>query len=327
MMGNSTTTDMFVRGSARANRATAIPLAFILILGLVVLGTQLYQFKYVPTEGHDEEVDANRDMKTDVLEFDFAVEYAMATGQPQPVAIGSSVDYPIAFPTPPDPAYAIRTTENETIDFDNFECVKGDCEGSFNTTTVIFLGNYNYFQDAQVYGYEYGVAYSAPNNTTEGGNGTVAHTDQSIINGKNLSMMRFHGNFTATGQNTVTTVVKPGSVRKETYTISGNSSDPINITIPTELSESEWQTLMEDEMEDNGGYITNMNYTNYTYDTSDNDQNTGSADNTHWYECEHSGGGKPFVDCTKDNSTNYVTFSLDPEEEYTVTSYVMELSE
>lgn len=303
-------------------RASTLPLAFILFFAVAFIGLNIYQLHYVPQQGLEEEIESNRALLQDVQEFDFAVRQMLFDGQPQPVTVGQPVNYPISFPTPPDPTFVASTTENESIQIKNYKCQSGNCKSESNTTTVLFLGNYNYLKNDRVYGYEYGIVYSAPNKSPEGSSGVVTYNDQFIIQGNVVTLVAFQGDFSYERKDVVSTTLKPDQAPSYNYVIT-NSSEAVNITLPTELSEGRWENLMEDQTTENGGHITNITYKNYTTVKDSSDKNTGNANQEHWESCDSSGDGRPFIDCTIDNSTNYVTFTMEPSVNYTVQTEII----
>lgn len=308
-------------------RASTIPLGFILLLAIAIVAVNIYQVHYVPQDSIDAEIDSNREMLSDVQGFNFAVQGTIGTQQGQPVAIGKSVEYPISFPSPEDPSYIIATTETETIRFENFRCEIGDCQSNMNTTTVIFLGDYNYLENDRVYGYEYGVVYSAPNSTPEGNNGVITYNDQFMIQGNKMTLLTFQGDFTHERQGTVHTTISPQDPSQHENVITDDGT-PLAITLPTEISESQWNDMLSEELVENGGHITDITYQNYTVEREDSGPSGNEyGEPKHWEDCDHPGKGRPFVTCTIDNSTSYVTVTLEQDEEYTIETEVLELSE
>lgn len=335
---------MFVRDLRETKKGSAIPILFVLLVGVAALGFHIYVLEIVPEMVFDAEVESHRATLTDVREFNFAAREAVETGEPQPVVIGDRVDYPVSFPTPPDPRYAVRTSEVENVTIENYDRLCNDdtndtdggpsapsCENesiqqTYNTSTVIFLAQYNQYQKPIVYGYEYGMVYSAPWDAEEGNESVVTYDEQDVINGTNITLYTISDPYTKSDRTVVFTTIIPNGT-KTSFTITDDGR-PINMTLATEIGESEWRRMMQEEMQSNGGNIRDIQYDNETYLKEENNQETGTADEDHWYSCAHdgqNGPGEPYVRCTNDNSTNYVTFVLEPDKNYTVDVYESEL--
>jgi hypothetical protein len=299
-------------------------------LAIAVLGASVYQMNYVPQQGLDAEVESNRGLLSDAREFDFAVRESIITGQSQPVTFGDTVNYPVGFPTPPDPNYVISTTETETIQLENYACESGSCASEMNSTNVVMLGQYNYLQNDRTYGYEYGIVYSAPNATPEGDDGVISYNEQSVIDGDELTLIAFKGNFTNERRATAHATLTPRNAQQREFVVTDDRS-PIVLTLPTELSEGRWRDALDDQLVENGGHITDITYQNYTVEKEGGDHpgrgRGGPPRHAHWEDCDHPGQGRPFVTCTIDNSTNVVKLTLERGEEYNVNTHVVELND
>lgn len=307
-----------IRRITTTQRAAVIPIAFVLFLGLLVLTTSMYQSNVVPIEGTDAEIDANRALYTDVRMLDFAVTKAIETGVPQPLVVGQYVEYETGLNVPKQPTHVIATTENESVRFQNAQCVSATCETKLDSRNLLILSNYQYLQTDRVYGYEYGVVYSSPRQSGESNKTVITHTEQPVINGTGINLVTFDNDFSVERAGTASAMISPNVGATRTYNITDNG-DPMRLVLPTELSEEEWDELLASQMSSENGYLIDVTYQTYVMDVQEDRKKPGKAKQEHWEDCDHNGNGKPFVTCTIDSRSNYIVLTFEPGREYTVT--------
>jgi MYXO-CTERM domain-containing protein len=145
----------------------------------------------------------------------------------------------------PGVAFEVANAEatGETGDFWN-----GTYTPQYSTGGLVYQPNYN------LYG-------GAPNTSVENSvvanrfpSGTVALAGQTVVEGRQITLVAVNGSLDRASAGATSVDVRPVSSSTTTVSVSDDGS-PITIRVPTQLIESTWGALLEDELNENGGNV------------------------------------------------------------------------
>ena len=252
---------------------SVIPLGFILVVTVISLAIILINTTTIPALSKKAEVDAHRDVETDFIRMDSAVYRAATTDIPQPVVMGNRVNYPPHLEPLKTPTPRLQTVGPHNISFDN--AVYEENLSAYNrereTNAIRFSRDYNYYTTARDFGYEHGLFYTQPHHSERGDPAIIVRDKQTIINDETITVIAIEGDISFSRPSPTQISVTPIESKKEHTTITNDSGESINVTLPTRVPKSEWETLLESEMVGNGGHVTNVTYSTTNPDTGADD--------------------------------------------------------
>lgn len=232
------------------DRAVSEVVGFILIFGMLVTAFTVYQGIVVPDQNRQVEFQHNQEVQGQMQDLRNAIVSTAATDSGQAVSITLGASYPTralamnlgvsagSLQTTGGGDVVLQnvsTNEDETIDY-----VNGSV-GPFQTTSIQYTPVYSFYAEAPRTHYENSVVY----NRFNGANLTL--TDQSLVHGRTLTIVTLGGNLSASQQGTVSVNTRPISVSSNRVPITSNGSGPITVTIPTDLSASQWREILDGE--------------------------------------------------------------------------------
>lgn len=98
----------------------------------------------------------------------------------------------------------------------------------------------------------------------------VTKKPQQLVQGDRINLVTFTGPLDVSSTTRETVEITPVSASTENIIIeSENNSQPVNITIPSRLNETQWENALSEQMTSNGGYITEIS----TVESSSTQQN------------------------------------------------------
>lgn len=232
-------------------RGQAGVIGFVIVFGFLVALLGVNQAFIVPIENEQVEFQHSQDVRDDVVDLrDDSIEASISVDQ-QATSIRLGTTYPNRYfaLNPPDPSGTLQTTspdENITVedaDFDLAEetCGVGDTDG-VDTIFVDYEAEYNEFQSSVPLTVENTVTYR------KGEGRTVFDTEQNLIDGNRISIVRLTGDYQTTDTGVKSVDLLPSETGRNI------TNDGFNLTIPTKLDEDDWEELLSDE-------ITNGNVT------------------------------------------------------------------
>ncbi|MFD1585449.1 hypothetical protein ACFR9U_00520 [Halorientalis brevis] len=133
----------------------------------------------------------------------------------------------------------IRATDEETDDFWN-----GD--RSFNTGILVYDPSYNVYQGAPVSVYEHSVLF----NRFRDGNRPV--TGQTLIDGKDITVITLDGKLDRAASDTVSVDVEPVSSSDRTIQVTDTGSGNVELTFKSQFPEATWESILEAEYDPDG---------------------------------------------------------------------------
>ena len=236
-------------------RAAALQVGAILLLGFLVIGLALYQSTVVPDQNERVEFDHNQQVQESLQDVRNGILRTAAAERTSPTTVPLGTRYPtrIVAVNPPPSSGRLATDSGGTVTLVNATAINDETADYWNGT------NRSYASQRLTYDPDYSVYQNAPRtvyddtvlyNKFDGGNRSV--TDQRLLEGNLIYVVALNGSLGRSGTQAVS--VSPTPVSASDRTVAVNGSD-IDIEVSTKLSEDEWERLLEDQYESNGGRI------------------------------------------------------------------------
>jgi hypothetical protein len=245
------------------DRGQALQVGAILLFGILIVALSLYQATVVPNQNERVEFESYLDANSDMEQLDSEIGAAAARDHSTRTAVTTGVNYPTrtVFVNPGPAGTRLRTGSTDTIRIENVTAVNGE-EGNtmakwngtpheYNTTTVRFDTNYNQLQAPPIV-YESGVIHRPPGDT--GADQSVVVSDGSLVENDRITIVTLAGDLDAGGLQP-TVVARPVSAHSRTVVITGNDSENITLTLPSELSNDTWESEVLSEEIDGGSVL------------------------------------------------------------------------
>lgn len=250
------------------DRAVSPLVGAILLLAILVALLGLLQLNAVPALTSQTEFEHNQHVQGELKDLTVSLERTATTGTGESVAITPGVRYParVVLVNPPPASGTIRTASasNVTIDSAHASGAASDywngSNKSISTRSIIYEPHYNEYGNAPETVLELGTVYNRVDDTT------IATEDRGVIDGRTLSLTTVSGEYRHTGVDRTLVDLTPSSTETRTVTVT-DREDPITLTFPTDLEESEWESLLESEYDpdgnaDNDRYVTDYSCAN-----------------------------------------------------------------
>jgi hypothetical protein len=221
------------------DRGATHVLGFALMFSIVVTTFAIYQADVVSHQNEQVEFEHNQGVAEGFKMLHGTVTRA-THGVPAAATLQTGATYPkrAVAVNSPDPRGRLWTGETHTVDLTDIEPADGSYwsggSPSFETRLVTYRAAYNHI-DGATYSLEHGVPTKHYNNGQERVLG-----DSNVIDGTRIDLILLAGDFERTGRST-TVEFQPVSSSTEYETLKQQSSE---LTLPTELTESEWESLV-----------------------------------------------------------------------------------
>ena len=241
-------------------RAVSEVLGAILVFGILIAALGIYQAFIVPQANEQVEFSHNQEIQKDLVDLKSTIQAVERTGSSQTKSIKLATDYSnrIIAINPPTPHGTLRTLDTDGVtisnivaidrderDFWNFEQGEGI---TYSSKTLEFEPAYNLFTNAPTSYIDHSVVYHRFDQGSE-----VIGSEQNIIQGNRISIGVLSGDRTFTDREADVNLV-PISTGTTTVPVEANDG-PLEIQIPTRLSNDSWVELLSDQMADNGGHV------------------------------------------------------------------------
>lgn len=246
----------------QSSRGAAEVVGGIMLFGLVMVAIMTIQVLAVPEWNAEEEFLHSARVQDDLITLDERAVYAATSGSSQRVNVETTVSYPARYvflsPGPVTGSMAAATSSDITLE--NVLALDGSSEylnGSvkvYGSESLSYTPTYTYLTDDGTTIYEGSVLYTVH----ETGYEQVLR--QNLISGNQVHIMVVEADVHSMTTETPVDIV-PLSVATKAAPVTGVAGNPINITLPTQLSEAAWERVLEDEMATNGGYVLDITYT------------------------------------------------------------------
>jgi len=253
-------------------RAQSIQVGAVLLFAILIVAFSSYQAFVVPNQNRQVEFNHYTDSQADMEEIRNAVINSGQSGSVVSQSFSLGTNYPSRLvASQPERTYGslraspISSEPNITIQ-DASENASTICgPGATATRSITYRPEYFYLNSAGDITYENTVVY-----TTGRQGGKAFQTEQQLIDGTTIQLYPLLGNYSESGGG-VTSISFSGGTTGKATSVSG----PFTVTLPTSLSVSEWETLLEDE--DADGIVTEVT-ANSTRQAVDISFSSGSYD-------------------------------------------------
>lgn len=238
-------------------RSVAPVIGFILVFAILITAFSSYQAAVVPNQNADIEFSHSQEAKDEMTKVRSAIFEARTSGEPRSTTFKLGVDYPnrlIAL-NPPPATGQLATGDQRDISLEyqdspddlSFTTFPGiDDEGEVYTQFLTYTPSYNEYTGAASIRHEHGILYSDLSNTPLSSGTAIFNENQHLVRtseeGTNrITVVPIQGNYTESGVRRVSIDPEPGTLQTKEF-------DDINVTVPTKLTESQWEDLLEDDL-------------------------------------------------------------------------------
>ena len=217
---------------SRDRRGQSVVIGTVLVFGFLVIGLSLYQVQVVPQQNAQTEFEHFESVQNDLVDLRAGILQAGSTDrtQYQTVRLGTSYSTRVFAINPPPPAGEIRTSDpyNITIDPENGDPI------NVSTRFVEYRPGYNEI-DRSPTRYDASVLYTDARDN--GGGIAVIEGQELVDNDGNVAIVAVQNEFQRSGTGRVTIELRPAE------SVTDDIPDgPLTVTIPTRLSETDWET-------------------------------------------------------------------------------------
>ncbi len=240
------------------DRAVAPVVGFILIFAMLIILLSMYQAMWVPIQNSEVEFDHYQNVKDDMTDVRSAIFEARTTGETQSTTVKLGTRYPnrLIAVNPPPSTGKLVTGEQRNISMEYQDGTEIDIPTQFSgissldevyTQLLSYSPNYHELDTGAPIRHEHGLLYMDYNETAQGG-GLVLHNDEQTLvrtyeNSRNeVTIVPIQGNYTEQGVERVSIDPEPGILVTKEF-------EDINVTVPTDLSESTWEDILSDELQ------------------------------------------------------------------------------
>lgn len=223
-------------------RGQSIQIGAIILFGALIILLSTYQAFIVPSQNQEVEFNHNQRVQSDMLDLRNTILTTKTTGEDGYVNVELGTEFParlIAI-NPAPPSGRLSTTQARPIIIEEratgTDITTDVCPGDdVNTRFIEYQPNYAVFQNAGTVRYENSVVYN------DFGEAVTRLSSQQLINGDRVQIIPLNNSFNRGGSQTVAVEPKAGLVDTSTR-------EDINVTIPTQLNEQQWEKALEGEV-------------------------------------------------------------------------------
>lgn len=250
----------YIRQLAADERAVSEVIGAVLVFGILIAVLALVQTQAVPATNEEVEFQHSQAIQTDMSELHEAISLTAAQGRSQSPTMKLGMTYPARlFFFNPSPVYGqLRTNATANVTLDHVNSTEGVnllyTGGTYNYSTrpIEYRAGYHRFADEPVIIREVGTLYERyPAGTrVQGG---------AFISGKQITLVTVNGTLQRNSLSAESVETVPLSAPARTVAITNKTHD-INITVPTQLNNSTWTSILKSQYESNGGHIVDQSY-------------------------------------------------------------------
>lgn len=232
-----------VGGTRGQSEVIGAILVFAIVIGLLSIN----QVFLVPQNNGEIEFDHSREVQSDMVEFRTGLIEAAASNEPRSASVALGQRYPTRYLAinPAPVSGTLKSVDGGIITADDFsaEAVCGTGGTPVETKFVKYQPDYNYLDSAIPSTIEGSVAYR------KGSGEALFDSRQVLIRDNQITLIPVVGDVQTTAIDTTTVDLLPSETGRTTVS---SGSDPVEITLPTELSQSDWDRLLAPEMTPSG---------------------------------------------------------------------------
>lgn len=221
----------------------------VFLFAFLIIGLSGYQVWVVPSQNAEVEWNHNLEVQDDMVDVRNTVLASKISGDEGYAAVQLGSEYPsrVIAVNPPNPTGTLRSTEPKPIsvtsggdDITDVVCGAEDLEGNYyienETRFLEYEGQYNELDNHGVIRYENSILYHDYEDAD------VVRSSQRLLQDDEISIVPLVESYSEQGRERVVVEPRPGLISTER--VSGPT-----VTLPTELDEDKWQTLLEPELE------------------------------------------------------------------------------
>lgn len=259
---------------SNGERAVTEVLGAILVFGLVLAVLALVQVSGIPAANEQIEFEHSQFVQQDLQELGSAIDRGATTGSGETVPIQAGADYPnrLLFVSPgPVPGSVSVSPASDKVGISNAVAISRETDEywsgtasevdgkkvqQFDTSLFQYRVDYNYYEGAPISNYEHGILYDEFESA--GDTQRIVRGGGDVIQGRQISLITIEGDLSTSTSDTVALNVVPLSGPIQRTSIANNDDGPIEIQLPTNLDQEDWDAILLSEKEARGGYVTGV---------------------------------------------------------------------
>lgn len=212
----------------------------LLAIGVVLLG--MYFTIILPNLTEIAEYNSYNSIDTDMAELNDKTKSVQADGISRSHIIDLQTEYP------PGQLVGNRTQKLTLTEADTVVNVGTDTTYSYNSGIITYKPNFNQYRPSELF-IERGIK------VTDSDTQTLSFESQSVVDGSTITITEITGDIDR-GSATNIEVSLSQEEAFSSYTVSND----IELELYTHISEEKWNDLLEDELDENGGNISSIDY-------------------------------------------------------------------
>lgn len=226
-------------------RGVTVQVGAILLFGVLVILLSIYQAQVVPAQNEGTEFQHSQAVQNDMVQLRNGLIRSAASGDSYPtsVKLGTTYQPRIFFVNPPPVSGQFRTAPLGNVTIQNAHA-SGDVgqfwngtSKNYSTRKVVYSASYTYLQ-------RHTITYENTGVFRKYDTGTVTDAAPTFVDGNQLTIITIQGTYSRAGVEAAAVDPKVVSGPTQTTRISSaNASTPLEITIPTSLSEAQWESV------------------------------------------------------------------------------------
>lgn len=245
-------------------RGQSVQIGAVLLFGFLVVSMATYQASVVPQQNERVEFRHSQAVQGDLQRLHDAALRTSTTGMTQStsVAVGTTYQPRTMFVNPPAPSGTMRTTDGGTM---GYGVVNAEASGPVDEFWAAGEDGLFVTSGALVYSPGYHEYRDPPETVVEGSltynrfdDATVPLTDQSLVNGRTISLVTFEGALSRSRSGVTSVDTRPLSVSTNTVTVRSEDDEGIAIGVLTGAPESTWRDALANEVE--AGNVERIDY-------------------------------------------------------------------
>ena len=249
------------------DRAASEVVGAVIVFSFLVIAFSVYQGVVIPDQNRAVEIAHNQAVQESMQDLRNAVRGTASTGAEAAVSVRLGADYPrrTVGINPGVSGGSLQTVPLGGLRVENVTATDPEVRdhiggpttvlGPFETKAVVYRPVYSHYAQAPLTSYENSLAV---NRFPGGVNLTL--TDQSLVDGRVLTLVVLNGSLSHATQEAVTVDTEAISTSRTTVTVT-NDTGPLTLVVPTQLSAADWRELLADELDEpgtTGRYVTSV---------------------------------------------------------------------
>jgi hypothetical protein len=232
-------------------RGVTVQIGTVLLFAVLIVLLSTYQASVVPQQNEQVEFNHNQQVQSQLQDLRDGLLRTAATGSGGSASVALGTQYPVRalFVNPASPSGTLQTTPVAEVRLENAEAAgetgdywNGDSR-VFETRGLTYAPLYHVYQNPPATVYRNGVLY----NRFDDANRIVA--GQRLVRGNTISMVALTGRLSESSSTSASVDFRPVSSATRTVTVENEDGEAVTLVVPTELSASTWEALLESELD------------------------------------------------------------------------------